>query len=84
MPDALSRSYAHFVSSLDYSKLPDQVVDKLKASILHAMAVSIIGAQTHHGDLPWPKPQLDSLISTISRLDQKPSIKGLIATCVPA
>lgn len=50
MPDALSRSYARFVSSLAYGQLPDQVVDKLKASILHAMVVSIIGAQTHHGE----------------------------------
>ena len=50
MPEALSRTYARFVSSLEYSQLPDQVVDKLKASILHAMVVSIIGAQTHHGE----------------------------------
>ena len=50
MPDALSRSYARFVSSLEYGQLPHQVVDKLKASILHAMVVSIIGAQTHHGE----------------------------------
>jgi len=49
MPDALSRTYARFVSSLEYGQLPDQVVDKLKASILHAMVVSIIGGQTHHG-----------------------------------
>ena len=50
MPDAPSRSYARFVSSPDYSQLPDAVVDKLKASILHAMVVSIIDAQTHHGE----------------------------------
>ena len=50
MPEALSRSYARFVSTLEYGLLPDQVVDKLKASILHAMVVSIIGAQTHHGE----------------------------------
>ena len=46
---ALARSYAKFVSSLEYSDLPVQVVDKLKASVLHGMIVSIIGAQTHHG-----------------------------------
>ncbi len=50
MPEALSRSYARFVSSLEFSQLPDPVVDKLKASILHAMVVSVIGAQTHHGE----------------------------------
>jgi 2-methylcitrate dehydratase PrpD len=46
---ALARSYAKFVSSLQYKDLPVQVVDKLKASVLHAMIVSIIGAQTHDG-----------------------------------
>ena len=46
---ALARSYAKFVSSLKYNDLPVQVVDKLKASVLPAMIVSIIGAQTHHG-----------------------------------
>ena len=49
MPDALSRSYARFVSCLRYDDLPDQVVDKIQASVLHAMVVSIIGAQTNHG-----------------------------------
>ena len=46
---ALARSYAKFISSLNYNDLPIQVADKLKASILHALVVSIIGAQTHHG-----------------------------------
>ncbi|MCI0896870.1 MAG: MmgE/PrpD family protein [Chloroflexi bacterium] len=63
MPDALSRSYARFVSSLEYGQLPDQVVDKLKASILHAMVVSIIGAQTHHGE---------AAIALIKEEDSKP------------
>jgi 2-methylcitrate dehydratase PrpD len=49
MPPTLARSYAEFVSSLKYNGLPGQAVDKLKTSILHAMVVSIIGAQTHHG-----------------------------------
>ena len=50
MPQTLSRTYAQFVSTLSYDQLPDAVVDKLKASVLHAMVVSIIGAQTHHGE----------------------------------
>ncbi len=49
MPEALARSYARFVAGLNYSQLPAPVVDKLKASLLHAMAVSLIGAQTAHG-----------------------------------
>ena len=49
MPEALSRTYARFVSSLEYEHLPPEVTDKLKASLLHAMVVSIIGAQTSHG-----------------------------------
>ncbi|MBC8280183.1 MAG: MmgE/PrpD family protein [Chloroflexi bacterium] len=63
MPEALSRSYARFVSSLTYDQLPDQVVDKLKASVLHAMAVSLIGAKTHHGE---------SAIALIKEEDSKP------------
>ena len=39
---ALARSYAKFISSLNYNDLPIQVADKLKASILHALVVSII------------------------------------------
>ena len=39
MPDALARTYARFVAGLDYSQLPDGVVDKLKASLLHAAFV---------------------------------------------
>ncbi len=49
MPDSLARSYARFVAGLDGPQLPAPVVDKLKASLLHAMAVSLIGAQTAHG-----------------------------------
>ena len=63
MPDTLSRSYARFVASLSYDQLPDQVVDKLKASVLHAMAVSLIGAKTHHGE---------SVIALIKEEDSKP------------
>ena len=36
------------------------------------------------GDLPWPRAQLNSLVSTVTALDQEPSIAGLIGTCVPA
>ena len=49
MPDALARTYARFVAGLDYSQLPAGAVDKLKASLLHATFVSLIGAQTAHG-----------------------------------
>ncbi len=49
MPEALSRTYARFVASLEYGQLPPEATDKLKASLLHAMVVSLIGAQTSHG-----------------------------------
>ena len=50
MPEALARTYARSSSpTLDYSQLPDAVTDKLKASLLHAMFVSLVGAQTAHG-----------------------------------
>ena len=49
MPEALARTYARFVSGLEYSHLPAPVVDKLKASLLHATFVSLVGVQTAHG-----------------------------------
>ena len=49
MAEALARTYARFVSGLEYSHLPPAAVDKLKASLLHATFVSLIGAQTGHG-----------------------------------
>ena len=49
MPEALARTYARFVAGLDYPELPASVVNKLKASLLHATFVSLIGAQTAHG-----------------------------------
>ena len=49
MPDSLSRTLARFVTALDYEALPPQVVDKMKASVLHALVVSIIGLGTSHG-----------------------------------
>ena len=49
MPEALARTYARFIANLDCSQLPDAATDKLKASLLHAMFVSLVGAQTAHG-----------------------------------
>jgi 2-methylcitrate dehydratase PrpD len=49
MADSLSRVFSQFVSNLRYEKLPIEVVDKLKASLLHSMVVSIIGAGTEQG-----------------------------------
>ena len=49
MPEPLARAYARFTAGLNASQLPPAVTDKLKASLLHAMAVSLIGARTPHG-----------------------------------
>ena len=49
MTDSLSRTLARFVVSLEYESLPPPVVDKIKASLLHSLVVSIIGAGTSHG-----------------------------------
>ena len=49
MPDSLSRTFARYVSYLNYDALPTQVVDKIKASLLHMLVVSIIGSETSHG-----------------------------------
>lgn len=49
MGDSLSRSLARYLSSLDYDALPAEVVDKIKASLLHALVIAIVGAGTSHG-----------------------------------
>ena len=49
MPDSLSRTLARFATSLEYDALPPEVVDKIKASTLHALVTSIVGAETRHG-----------------------------------
>ena len=49
MPVSLSRTFAQFLSRLSYESMPPAVVDKIKASILHAMVTGIIGADTSHG-----------------------------------
>ena len=53
MPDSsrisLSRTFARFVTALEFDALPPEVVDKIKASVLHAMVTAIIGADTAHG-----------------------------------
>ena len=49
MPDSLSRTFAQFLSSLSYESMPPAVVDKIKASVLHAMVTGLIGADTSHG-----------------------------------
>ena len=49
MPDSLSRTFAQFVALMTYESLPPSVIDKMKASILHALVTGIIGADTSHG-----------------------------------
>ena len=49
MTESLSRTLAGFVASLNYETLPPDVVDKIKASLLHALIISLVGADTSHG-----------------------------------
>ena len=49
MDESLSRTFARYVSSLDYEALPPAVVDKIKASLLHALVTSLVGGGTSHG-----------------------------------
>ena len=46
---SLSRTFARFVTALEFDSLPPEVVDKIKASVLHAMVTAIVGADTAHG-----------------------------------
>ena len=47
--NSLSRTFSKFVGSLNYECLPPGVVDKIKASLLHALIISIVGASTRQG-----------------------------------
>ena len=49
MPDSLSRNLARFVVGLQFDMLPPEVPDKVKASLIHSLLVSFLGAQTDHG-----------------------------------
>ena len=75
MPEALARTYARFVASLDYEQLPPEATDKLKASLLHAMVVSLVGAQTAHGQ---------SAIALVKEEESSPSGATVLADGVRA
>ena len=49
MTESLSRTLSRYVASLEYEALLPPVVDKIKASLLHSLIVSIVGAETSHG-----------------------------------
>ncbi|MEK7814276.1 MAG: MmgE/PrpD family protein, partial [Chloroflexota bacterium] len=49
MAESLSRTFARYVTTLQYEALPPEVVDKVKASLLHAFIIAIVGAGTSHG-----------------------------------
>ena len=49
MAESLSRTLSRFSYALDYQALPPQVIDKIKASLLHGLIIAIVGADTGHG-----------------------------------
>lgn len=49
MSDSLSRQLSRWAVNLTAADLPAPVVDKMQTSLLHAVVVAIIGADTHHG-----------------------------------
>ena len=64
MANSLSRTFARFVNDLTYDQLPAEVIDKVKASILHALVVSFLGAETS-----WGKRAIDLVKAEESRPD---------------
>jgi len=42
---SLTRQFAHWAANLRYEDLPDEVVDKIKALMLHALAGAVLGAR---------------------------------------
>ncbi|MEK7806551.1 MAG: hypothetical protein AAB528_02360, partial [Chloroflexota bacterium] len=49
MAESLSRTFGRYVASLEFAALPPEVVDKVKASLLHALVIAIVGEGTSHG-----------------------------------
>ncbi|MGZ5096393.1 MAG: MmgE/PrpD family protein, partial [Burkholderiales bacterium] len=54
-----ARALAEFVTSLDYSDIPADVVEKAKACIIDTIAASVYGAQ-----LPWSKIIIEYVLRT--------------------
>lgn len=49
MADSISRQFARWAANLTYGDLPPEVVDKVKALMLHALTSAVLGAPTAHG-----------------------------------
>ena len=49
MPDSLTRTLSRYASSLTFEELPPNVVDKIKASLLHSLVIALVGAGPSHG-----------------------------------
>ncbi|HTE86140.1 MAG TPA: MmgE/PrpD family protein, partial [Dehalococcoidia bacterium] len=49
MADSISRQFARWAAGLTYDDLPPEVVDKVKALILHGLTGAVLGAATTHG-----------------------------------
>src|SRR5712692_6069175 len=48
MADSISREFARWAANLKYEDLPPEVVDKVKALMLHAVTSAVLGAPTAH------------------------------------
>ena len=46
---SISRTLARYIHGLKYDALPPEVIDKIKASLLHALIIAIVGEGTHQG-----------------------------------
>ena len=49
MADSINRRLSHFVAGLEYEAIPPAVIDKMKASIVHGLVTSFLGAATEDG-----------------------------------
>jgi 2-methylcitrate dehydratase PrpD len=48
MADSISRQFARWAANLTYDDLPAEVVDKVKALLLHALTSAVLGAPSAH------------------------------------
>ncbi len=52
MADSISRQFARWAAELRYEDLPPEVVDKVKALMLHALTSAVLGAPMAHAREP--------------------------------
>jgi len=68
-----------------YTRSGEQYHDEFTGNELKLdLATETSVVRTLFSQLPWPRTQLDKIVSTVTTLDKETDIAGLIQSCVPA